>query len=114
MALGPAAPLIIERAAAEPMAYDREVTLVLDDWATGTGRPVPATNAGTAGGRGSAGGMMSGGGIGGKMGGRGMGGMMRNADQPAYGVMTIKRKTDTPTEALRVEKGERVPPRVAN
>jgi len=47
-------------AAAEPMAYDREVTLVLDDWATGTGRPVPATNAGTAGGRGSAGGMMSG------------------------------------------------------
>src|SRR6266705_2732629 len=77
MDLGLTAPLIIEPAAVEPIAYDREVTLVFDDWATGTGRPVPATNAGTAGGRGSAGGMMSGGGMGGMMGGRGMGGMIR-------------------------------------
>ncbi len=112
--LGLTAPLIIEPAAAEPMAYDREVTLVLDDWATGTGRPVPATNAGTAGGRGSAGGMMSGGGMGGMMGGRGMGGMMRNADEPAYDVMTINGKTYPATEPLRVKKGERVRLRIVN
>ena len=114
MDLGLAAPLIIEPAAAEPMAYDREVTLVLDDWATGTGRPVPATNAGTAGGRGSAGGMMSGGGMGGMMGSRGMGGMMRNADEPAYDIMTINGKTYPATEPLHVKKGERVRLRIVN
>ena len=54
MDLGLAAPLVIDATAREPMNYDREVTLVLDDWATGTGRPVPPTDAGTAGGRGSA------------------------------------------------------------
>ena len=41
MDLGLVAPLIIEPARPEPLAYDRDVTLVLDDWATGTGRPVP-------------------------------------------------------------------------
>lgn len=81
MDLGLGAPLIIEPAEKEPIGYDREVTLVLDDWATGTGSPIPATDAGTAGGRGSAGGMMSGmirrgSGMGGMMGGRGMGGMI--------------------------------------
>ncbi len=124
MDLGLAAPLIIEPAAAEPMAYDREVTLVLDDWATGTGRPVPATDAGVAGGRGSAGGMMGRGGeMGGMMGGRGMGGMMgrggmggmmRNADEPAYDVMTINGKAYPATEPLRVKKGERVRLRIVN
>ena len=81
MDLGLAAALIIEPNAPEPLSYDREVTLVLDDWATGTGRLVPDTDAGTAGGRGRAGGMMSGmmRDSGGMMGGRGMGGMMRDA-----------------------------------
>jgi len=128
MDLGLAAPLIIEPAVVEPMAYDREVTLVFDDWATGTGRPVPATDAGTAGGRGSAGGMMSGmtrggdgmggmmggRGMGGMMGGRGMGGMMRGADEPAYDVMSINGKSYPATEPLRMKKGERVRLRLLN
>src|SRR6266446_5466404 len=122
MDLGLAAPLIIEPKTAEPLSYDREVTLVLDDWVTGTGRPVPDTNAGTAGGRGRPGGMMSGmmrggGGMGGMMGGRGMGGMMGgrgmddmmgNADEPAYDVMTINGKAYPASVPLRVKKGERI------
>lgn len=36
------APLIIDPADADPFPYEREYTLVLDDWATGTGRPLPA------------------------------------------------------------------------
>src|SRR5207245_11275036 len=93
MDLGLAAPLIIDPTGQEPLSDDRDVTLVLDDWATRTGRPLPDTNAGAAGGRGQAGGMMSGmmrggNGMGGMMGGRGMGGMMggggmRNGDDPA-------------------------------
>jgi FtsP/CotA-like multicopper oxidase with cupredoxin domain len=135
MDLGLVAPLIIEPRASEPMAYDRDLTLVLDDWATGTGRPVPATDAGTAGGRGSAGGMMSGmtgggmggmmggrgtggmmggRGTGGMMGGRGMGGMMRNANEPAYDVMTINGKTYPATAPLSVKKGERLRLRIIN
>src|SRR5262249_5351317 len=55
--LGQAAPLIIEPAQPDPFPFDREVTVVLDDWATGTSRPLPLTFAGTAGARGSAGGM---------------------------------------------------------
>ncbi len=43
MDLGLVAPLIIEPTAAEPMAYDRDVTLVLDDWATGAAPGLPAT-----------------------------------------------------------------------
>ncbi len=112
MDLGLAAPLIIESREPEPMAYDREVTLVFDDWATGAAPAVPPTREGTAGGRGSPGGMMGGmtggrgmmgrgmgrgSGMGGMMGGRGMGGMMgRDAEgdgpgphEPPYDTMTI-------------------------
>src|SRR5712692_4471868 len=114
MDLGLAAPLIIQANDKEPWAYDREVTLVLDDWATGTGKPVPSTDAGTAGGRGSAGGMMGsmmggrgmggmmGGGMGGMMSGRGMGNMMRGDNAHAYDVMTINGKAYPATEPLRM------------
>src|SRR3990172_1439619 len=71
MDLGLVAPLIIEPAVGDPFPFDREYTLVLDDWATGTGRPLPSTSAGTAGARGGMGGMM-----GGMMGRGGMGRMM--------------------------------------
>jgi FtsP/CotA-like multicopper oxidase with cupredoxin domain len=90
--LGLYAPLIIEPAGGDAFVFDREHTLVLDDWATGTGAVVASTAEGTAAGRGGMGGMMSGtmrgmmggrgmggmmgGGMGGMMGGRGMGGMM--------------------------------------
>ncbi len=119
MDLGLAAPLIIEPAEKEAVGYDREITLVLDDWATGTGKPVPPTDAGTAGGRGSAGGMMSGmmrrgSGMGGMMGGRGMSDMMGRGTGPAYDVMTINGKAYPATEPLRVTKGERVRLRIIN
>ncbi len=121
MDLGLAAPLIIEPADKEPLPYDREVTLVLDDWATGTGTPVPDTDSGIAGGRGSTGGMMDGamggmmgGGMRGMMGGGGMGGMMRGADEPAYDLMTINGKSYPATEPLRVKRGERVRVRIIN
>ncbi|MGH7416369.1 MAG: multicopper oxidase domain-containing protein, partial [Candidatus Rokuibacteriota bacterium] len=111
MDLGLAAPLIIEPSAPEPLAHDREVTLILDDWATGAAEPLPPTREGTAGGRGSMGGMM--GGMmrgGGMMGGRGMGGMMgggmmgrrSTAHEPAYDTMTINGKAYPATEPLRL------------
>jgi len=123
MDLGLAAPLIIEPTTPEPMAYDREVTLVFDDWATGSGPALPPTGEGTAGGRGSMGGMM--GGMmrgGGMMGGRGMGGMMgggmmrgRGAfHEPAYDTMTINGKAYPATEPLRLHKAERVRLRLIN
>src|SRR5215467_5292212 len=71
--LGLAAPLIIEPNRPDPVPADREYTLMLDDWATGMGQPVPPTREGIAGGRGGMGGMR--GGQGGMMRG-GMGGMM--------------------------------------
>jgi FtsP/CotA-like multicopper oxidase with cupredoxin domain len=111
MDLGLAAPLIIEPAAPEPMAYDREVTLVFDDWATGSGPALPPTDEGTAGGRGSMGGMM--GGMRGMMG----GGMMRGreaAHEPAYDTMTINGKAYPATPPLRVRKGERLRLRLIN
>ncbi len=128
MDLGLAAPLIIEPAEKEPLAYDREVTLVLDDWATGSGKALPATAEGTAGGRGGMGGMMGGGMggtggggmggmMGGMMGGRGMGGMMggmRSGDHPEYDTMTINGKAYPATEPLRVRKGERLRLRLIN
>jgi FtsP/CotA-like multicopper oxidase with cupredoxin domain len=127
MDLGLAAPLIIEPSGSEPMSYDRELTLVLDDWVTGVGPAVPPTPAGTAGGRGSMGGMMGGrmmgrggmmGGRGmdGMMGGRGMGGMMRGggAHEPPYDTMTINGKAYPATEPLRLRKGERVRLRLLN
>jgi len=55
MDLGLVAPFIIEPAAGDPFPFDREFTLVLDDWATGTDRPLPSTREGTAGARGSMG-----------------------------------------------------------
>jgi FtsP/CotA-like multicopper oxidase with cupredoxin domain len=123
MDLGLAAPLIIEPAAPEPLAYDREVTLVLDDWATGAAEPLPPTREGTAGGRGSTGGMMGGMMRGGSMmGGRGMGGMMgggmmgrrAKAHEPAYDTMTINGRAYPATEPLRLRKGERVRLRLIN
>jgi FtsP/CotA-like multicopper oxidase with cupredoxin domain len=117
MDLGLAAPLIIEPAGEQRTAQDREVTLVLDDWVTGQGKPVPPTLEGVAGGRGGMGGMM-GGGMGGMMGGRGMGdmmrGMMRGAQTPAYDTMTINGKAFPATEPLRLRQGERVRLRLIN
>lgn len=108
MDLGLAAPLIIEPADPEPFATDREYTLILDDWATGTGRPLPSTREGTAGPRGSMGGMMGGMGgmIGGGMGGMMDGGMMGMGGQtPAYDTMAINGKAYPATEPLRVRRG---------
>lgn len=123
MDLGLAAALIIEPSMPEPLAYDREVTLVLDDWATGAAEPLPPTREGTAGGRGRMGGMM--GGMmrgGGMMGGRGMGGMMgggmmgrrATAHEPAHDTMTINGKAYPATVPLRLRKGERVRLRLIN
>jgi FtsP/CotA-like multicopper oxidase with cupredoxin domain len=122
MDLGLVAPLIIESAEREPLAYHRDVTLVLDDWATGTGEPLPATHGGTAGARGGMGGMM-----GGMMGGRGMGGMMRGGGMggmtggmmsrghtPPYDTMTINGKVWPATAPVRVRKGERLRLRLIN
>jgi multicopper oxidase len=122
MDLGLVAPLIIEPAGRDPFPFDREYTLVLDDWATRTGSALPPTREGTAGGRGGMGGMMSEtrgtmGGMGGSMmGGREMGGMMRggNAHDVPYDVMTINGKAYPATEPLRVQKGERVRLRFIN
>jgi FtsP/CotA-like multicopper oxidase with cupredoxin domain len=122
MDLGLVAPLIIEPAGGEPFRFDREYTLVLDDWATGTGPALPSTREGVAGGRGEMGGMMSGmrggmmgRGMGGMMGG-GMSGMMDGGSQnmPAYDTMTINGKAYPATEPLRVRKGERVRLRLIN
>ncbi len=119
--LGLAAPLIIEPVRPDPFPFDREYTLVLDDWATGTGRPLPSTQEGTAGGRGGMGGMMGGmmgGGMGrmmeGMMGPGGMGGMMGGGRTPAYDTMTINGKAYPATEPLRVRKGEQVRLRLIN
>jgi len=110
--LGLYAPLIIEPAQPDPFSFDRQYTLVFDDWATGTSRPLPATREGTAGGRGGMGGMM-----GGMMGG-GMGGMMRGmmggGHTPAYDTMTINGKAYPATPPLKVGKGERIRLRLIN
>jgi multicopper oxidase len=107
------APLIVEPAGPDPYPFDRQHTLVLDDWATGTGPGVADTRAGTAGGRGGMGGMM-GGMMRGMMGGRGMSGMMRRETQRTYDVMTINGKAYPATEPLRVKSGERVRLRIIN
>ncbi|MGH7418808.1 MAG: multicopper oxidase family protein, partial [Candidatus Rokuibacteriota bacterium] len=118
--LGLAAPLIIEPARPDPFPVDREYTLVLDDWTTGMGPPVPSTREGIAGARGG-GGMM--GGMGGMMGGgmgrmmegmMGQGGMMGGGQPPAYDTMTINGKAYPATEPLRVRTGERVRLRLIN
>lgn len=109
--LGLYAPLIIEPAKPDPFPFDREYTLVFDDWATGMGNAVARTTEGTAGSRGSMGGMM------GMMGG-GMGGMMRGmmggGRHPAYDTMTINGKAYPATQPLKVRKGERVRLRLIN
>jgi multicopper oxidase len=106
MDLGLVAPLIIEPAGPDPFRFDREYTLVLDDWATGTRPALPSTREGTSGGRGEMGGMMSG----------TRGGMMGGGSQnmPAYDTMTINGKTYPATEPLRVRKGEHVRLRLIN
>jgi len=112
--LGLYAPLIIEPAQPDPFPFDREYTLVLDDWVTGTGTAVARSTEGTAGSRGGMGGMMGmmGGGMGrmmeGMMGRGGMGGMMGGGQHPAYDVMTINGKAYPATRPLTVRKGERV------
>ncbi|HWP34555.1 MAG TPA: multicopper oxidase family protein, partial [Thermodesulfobacteriota bacterium] len=112
--LGLAAPFIVDPAGPEPFPFDREYTLVLDDWATGRGRPLPPTVEGLAGARGGAGGMMRG--MGGTMG--GPGGMMGRAAHDehahAYDTMTVNGKAFPATEPLRVGKGERVRLRLIN
>jgi FtsP/CotA-like multicopper oxidase with cupredoxin domain len=121
MDLGLVAPLIIDPAGPEPFPFDREHTLVLDDWATGSGRPLASTAEGVAGGRGGMGGMMDGMmggrgmmGRGGMMGGGMMGGMMATPHAPAYDTMTINGKAYPATEPLKVAKGERVRLRLIN
>lgn len=101
--LGLAAAFIVEPRAAESVTYDRDVTLVLDDWATGHGKPLPST-AGGMGGGGMMGGMMRG--RGGMMGGR------RSGSHAEYDTMTINGKAYPATEPLRLKKGERVRLRV--
>jgi FtsP/CotA-like multicopper oxidase with cupredoxin domain len=122
MDLGLVAPLIIEPAGIEPFPFDREHTLVLDDWAAGVGPVLPSTREGIAGGRGEMGGMMRGmrggmmgRGMGGMTGG-GMSGMMGGGSQnmPAYDTMTINGKAYPATEPLPVRKGERVRLRLIN
>jgi FtsP/CotA-like multicopper oxidase with cupredoxin domain len=119
--LGLYAPLIIEPAQPDPLPFDREYTLVLDDWATGVGKPLPSTREGTAGARGSMGGMMSGmmgGPMGrmmqGMMGGGGMGGMMGGGQTVAYDTMTMNGKAYPATAPITVHKGERVRLRLIN
>lgn len=119
--LGLYAPLIIEPAEEKDLAFDREYILILDDWATGIGRPLPSTRAGTAGRRGSMGGMMEnmmGQMMENMMGLRGMedrmGDMMGNGQTPAYDTMTINGKAYPATEPLHVHKGERVRLRIIN
>ncbi|HEV8439526.1 MAG TPA: multicopper oxidase family protein [Methylomirabilota bacterium] len=122
MDLGLVAPLIVEPAAPEPFPADRDYTLVLDDWATGSAPAVPTTDAGTAGARGSMGGMMGGmrgmggrGMMGGMMGRGGMGSMMgRGAHAPVYDTMTINGKAYPATERIVLERGERVRLRLIN
>ncbi len=110
--LGLYAPLIIEPAQPDPFLFDREYTLVLDDWATGTGSAVARTQEGTASARGDMGGMM-GGMMGGGMG-RMMEGMMGGGQHPAYDTMTINGKAYPATQPLKVRRGERVRLRLIN
>jgi FtsP/CotA-like multicopper oxidase with cupredoxin domain len=118
--LGLYAPLIIEPAESDPFPFDREYTLVLDDWVTGSSPALPRTAEGTARGQGHMGGMMGCGmgnmmGRGGMMGGGMMGGMMMSSRRtPAYDTMTINGKAYPATEPLRVREGERVRLRLIN
>ncbi|MBI3016345.1 MAG: multicopper oxidase family protein [Candidatus Tectomicrobia bacterium] len=122
--LGLYAPLIIEPGEPDPFPFDREYTLVMDDWATGTGTTVARTTEGTAGSRAGMGGMMGmmrgmmGGSMGrmmeGMMGRGGMGTMMGDGQRSAYDTMTINGKAYPATKSLKVRKGERVRLRLIN
>jgi FtsP/CotA-like multicopper oxidase with cupredoxin domain len=117
--LGLYAPMVIEPAQSDPFPFDREYTLVLDDWVTGSGPALTRTVEGTARARGRMGGMMGGmmgRGMGGMMGGMGcmMGGMMGGSRSLAYDTMTINGKAYPATEPLLVHKGERVRLRLIN
>ncbi|MGH7325608.1 MAG: multicopper oxidase family protein [Candidatus Rokuibacteriota bacterium] len=127
--LGLYAPLIVEPARPDGYHFDREYTLVLDDWATGTASAVASTTEGTAGGRGGMGGMMGGmmgGGMGrmmegmmgrGRMDGMmGRGGMMggRGGHAQAWDTMTINGKAYPATQPLKIRRGEQVRLRLIN
>jgi FtsP/CotA-like multicopper oxidase with cupredoxin domain len=112
--LGLYAPLIIEPAQPDPFPFDREYTLVLDDWTTGTARAIASTREGTAGRRGGMGGMM-GGQMGRMMEGMmGRGGMMGGGQTVAYDTMTINGQAYPATAPITVRKGERVRLRLIN
>src|SRR5262249_5537308 len=109
---GLSGPLIVEPTGPEPFPFDREYTLLFDDWATGTGRPLPGTWEGTAvGGVGGAmGGMMAG-----MCGGMGMmDTRMRGPLTPSYDTMSINGKVYPATQSLKVSQGERVRLRLIN
>jgi len=99
--LGLAGPLIIEPAGSDPFAFDREYTLVLDDWATGSDPPVPRTAEGTASAPGGMAGTMR-------------RGMMGGGHMPAYDTMTINGKAYPATQPLTVRRGERIRLRLIN
>lgn len=99
MDLGLAAAFIIDPATPET-GFDREYTLLLDDWVTGSG---PVADSGGAG----SDGMMGGGVMG------GMDGMMGDPG-PAYDTFTINGKAFPATEPIRVNQGERVRLRLIN
>lgn len=84
------APFIIEPSSSEP--YDREFTLVLDDWVTGSSSSVTSGNS-------SMGGMMSG---------------MMGGHTPNYDTFTINGKAWPATSPLMVREGERLKLRLIN
>lgn len=114
-------PLIIEER--HPPAVDRELVLVLEDWATVDGGGPAASRAGRVSGRGVMGfGMMRGGGMmhGGGMGWGHMrlGGTESGGDEPllepVHDAYAINGKLDPPGEVLQIRKGERARLRLIN
>jgi len=101
---GLSAPFIIEPAEPE-IGFDREYTLVLDDWVTGSGSPSANNDSGM----GAPGGVMGGDGMTG-----GMGDMMNSDPGPAYDTFTVNGKAFPATEPLKVKQGERVRLRLIN
>ncbi len=98
MDVGLAGPFIVEPAAGERVG-DREVTLMLDDWRTGTGTPVPPTHDGIGAFRRRPGGA----------------GLAIEGDHAAtYDTMTINGKAYPATAPLRLARGERVRLRIVN
>lgn len=103
---GLSGPIIIDPAGAEGPAYDREVTLVLDDWVTGTGPTIPTTQRGAPG-------MMGGGHGAGHHGAHGP--AAPSGDHAhAYDAFTINGKAYPATGPIRVRRGERLRLRLIN